>query len=105
MTCERIRSSEAEQLLWRVSARLTTQGWVASLIGAIIVFFSIGFILQLFFDADERDALGLANLPIISGSVIAFGVAMTWILKRRQHQALGWLREGRDPTSVSTARR
>ena len=66
--------------------------------GAAVVFMAIGFLLAVFFNAAERDALGARNLPVAVALVVVLGVVMTWLLNRRYRRALRWLEEGRDPT-------
>lgn len=92
-------AAEDRQLARDVSRRLWIYGWVANSIGAGVVFMSIGFLLAVFFNADERDALGQENLPVVVGSVLLLGALLTVLRKRRFERALAWLEEGRPPSS------
>ena len=97
MTCG--YETEEQRLVHRVTGRLVGLGWVANVVGAAGVFMAIGFLVAVFFDANQRDQLGRDNLPFLIAAVVLFGVALTVILKRRRAAALRWLIEGREPTA------
>jgi adenylate cyclase len=91
-------ASGDQRLARDLSRRLWIYGWIANTIGAAVVFMAIGFLLAVFFNAAERDALGRENLPVVIGSVLFLGIALTLIRDRKFSRALAWLEEGRDPT-------
>jgi adenylate cyclase len=97
MTC-RHTSSEDARLVHRTTARLVGLGWIANGVGTAVVFAAIGFLLTVFFDSEQASELGAENLPITIVAVLAFGIGMTVILKRRRRRALLWLMEEREPT-------
>ncbi len=90
--------SDATRLVRRVTKRMVALGWIANGVGTAVVFAAIGFLLTVFFDSEQANELGAENLPITVGGVVAFGIAMTVLLKRRRSAALRWLIEGREPT-------
>jgi adenylate cyclase len=90
--------SEATRLVDTVARRLTLLGWIANACGAIVVFVSIGFLIPIFFDPAQRDALGRENLPIVIAMVTLFGLVMTRVTRHARKAALAWIIEDRDPT-------
>ena len=99
-----MNAADGRRLFGLVERRLTWMGWVANSIGAGVVFIAIGFLVAVVFNAEERDELGRENLPLLVGSVLVFGAALTWIARRRRRHALGWLCEGREPTDEERRR-
>ena len=97
MTCG-TEKTEEQRLVHTVTRRMVGLGWLANSIGGAGVFMAIGFLVAVFFSADQRDELGRENLPFLIGALLLFGVAMTVLLKRRRAAALRWLIEGREPT-------
>ncbi|MGI9021330.1 MAG: HAMP domain-containing protein [Solirubrobacterales bacterium] len=85
------------RVLAAITRRLIWTGWIANIIGAGIVFVAVGFLLAVFFDADQRDALGQENLPILIGVGIPLGLLATWLMARRRAAALSWFVAARDP--------
>ncbi len=91
-------SSDEARLVHMTTKRLVGLGWIANGVGVAVVFMAIGFLLTVFFDQEQANELGAENLPITIGAAVAFGIAMTVLLKRRRSAALRWLTEGREPT-------
>ena len=90
--------SHGQRLVHATTRRLVGLGWIANAFGAATVFMAIGYVIAVFFDTTERDALGRENLVPTIVCVAAFGVVMTVLMKRRRAAALRWLIEGRAPT-------
>jgi adenylate cyclase len=93
-----VTPEERQSLVRSVARRGTWQGWVANLVGVVVVFLAIGFLIAVFFDATERDELGRKNLPFALVLVPLLGAVMTWILQRRRVAGLAWILEGREPS-------
>jgi adenylate cyclase len=99
-----MNAEEGRGLAHRMAHRMTLLGWISNGLGAAVVFTAIGFLVAVFFNTTERDALGLENLPTAIALLAALGLAMTWVMKRRRRQAWGWLSEGREPTDEERRR-
>jgi adenylate cyclase len=82
-----------EQTRWR----LARAGWFANAAGGLAVFFSIGFLIPVFSDPDERWSLGLLNAPIVLGYFLVVGLLSDWLSKRYLRSALDWIVQGRVP--------
>ena len=93
-----MNQADGRHLFRLVERRLTLLSWIANSIGAFVVFMAIGFVLAVLFNAEERDQLGRENLPLLVGTLLVFGLSLSWVAMRRRRQALGWLCEGRSPT-------
>ena len=91
---------DARRLIARISRRLDWLGLIANGLGVTVVFVAVGFLLAVFFDASERDALGRENAPFVFGGLLVFGAVAIAILKRRERRAHAWLVEGREPTDA-----
>lgn len=87
-----------QRLVHATTRRLVGLGWIANAFGAATVFMAIGYVIAVFFDTAERDALGRENLVPTIVMVVAFGIVMTAVMKRRRATALRWLIEDREPT-------
>ena len=90
--------ADRSRLVDTMSRRLWVGGWLANALGAAVVFFAIGFLLAVFFDAGDRDQLGRDNLWITIAAVVVIGLVLTWLMRRRTARTFAWLREGREPT-------
>lgn len=88
---------EANRLVSGILRRIRLVGWAAGLLGAAVVFIAIGFLIPIFYDPAERDALGRENLPLVVVTVLVGGAAITWLFGRDLNAALAWIREGREP--------
>ena len=86
-----------EQLLGEIERRLAQMGWIASGVGTVVLFITVGFLIPVFLDPDERTELALLNAPLTLAAV-AIGVPLTTrYIRRRRERVLRWLREGRAP--------
>jgi adenylate cyclase len=92
-----VTAEEGSRLVGAVARRIRLFGWAATLIGAAVVFLAIGFLIPIFYDPGERDAIGRENLPIVVALVVGLSVAGTLLLGPYLNSALAWLREGRAP--------
>ena len=90
---------ESKRLIATVSRRLDRLGWIANACGAVVVFFTVGFGVMLFFDQQLSNDTGRANLPFVVIVVTLLGVAMTRFIHRERRAALAWLAEGREPSA------
>jgi adenylate cyclase len=88
---------EATRLVSGTIRRLRLVGWAAGLIGAVVVFIAIGFLIPIFSDAGERDHLGQEALPLVAATVLVGGAVITFLFARDLRAALAWIREGRAP--------
>jgi adenylate cyclase len=81
--------------IWK---QLRREGWKSNVIGAIVAFNVIGFLIPLFLDEGERGHLALINAPVI----VAFFLVAEPIVARRSRRivdsAFAWVAEGRAPT-------
>ena len=57
-----------------IERKLVWIGWISSIVGAGVVFTAIGFLVAVFFSAEQRDRLGEDNLPLLVGSVLILGL-------------------------------
>jgi len=89
---------EPERLVQAIDRRLFWQGWIASGVGAAVVFMSIGFLLAILFDASERDELGRQNLPVALVLIGVLGAIVSRAAIRHRREALAWIVERREPT-------
>ena len=89
---------ERRDLLRAVTRRHAWLGYVANIAGTAVVFISIGFLLAVFFDQAEADALGRENLPFVVLMVVVLGSLGTWTMRRQRRIALGWVAEDREPS-------
>lgn len=90
-------AGEDRRRLDAIGWRLIWTGWVANAVGAAIVFLAVGFLLGVFYDAAQRDAVGQENLPIVIATGLLLGAAGTWLMARRRAAGLAWFAEARDP--------
>jgi adenylate cyclase len=84
-------------LIRNVETRLTWLSWVASGAGTVVVFISIGFLIPIFGDADERTDLALFNGPLVAAYLLIYGLGVQRHANRRLRRTLQWVAEGRDP--------
>ena len=95
------RSDEAEQsgaeLVRDVRRRLTRMGWIHGVAGAVVVFQSVGFLIPIFIDADERAELALLNGPLIALYVLVAGLLTMRLWQRHFDARTRWLVEEREP--------
>jgi adenylate cyclase len=92
-----VTAEQGSRLVSAVSRRLLLSGWITSVFGAAVVFVAIGFLIPIFYDPAEREALGRENLPYVGVVVVAGGLATWGLFVRELDSALGWLRQGREP--------
>jgi adenylate cyclase len=85
------------ELLQEVRRRLTRLGWIASAVGALVVFMSIGFLIPIFIDPDQSVDRALFNAPLIVVYVLVAGVLVRRVSARHAARAMAWLVEGRAP--------
>ena len=78
--------------------RLTCLSLSGGAVGAVVVFLSIGFLIPIFIDPGDRNALGLLNAPVLLAYFVVAAVVGTWFSFRRMNEALAWLTEERAPT-------
>jgi adenylate cyclase len=88
---------ETGRLVDAILRRIRLVGWAAGVMGAAVVFIAIGFLIPIFYDPAERNALGRENLPLVAVMVLVGGAAITWLFGRDLKTALAWIREGREP--------
>jgi adenylate cyclase len=89
---------DARRLVESLARRFSWLGWIAGTIGSAVVFTSIGFLIPIFFDADQRGALARENLPIVIVGVFLLGLAVMILFRRELTRAVAWITEGRPPT-------
>jgi adenylate cyclase len=87
-----------ERELGEISCRLTRIGWIVNGAGALVTFFSVGFLIPIFLDADQRDAIGLENGPLIFVTVVIVGFWLNRVAGRDRARAFGWIVGGREPS-------
>jgi adenylate cyclase len=81
----------------RVGARLRWVGWVSGAAGAFVVFLSVGFLIPIFIEAEQREELALLNGPLIAAYLLIAGVVLTKLSDRHLDRTLAWVVEGRTP--------
>jgi adenylate cyclase len=72
-------------------------GWVASVAGTLVVFFSIGFLIPVFLDSEDGFDLAVLNGPLIAAYVLIAGTVVTRLSNRHLAEALRWIGEERPP--------
>jgi adenylate cyclase len=90
--------TDSKLLLATVSRRLNRMGWIANACGATVVFFTVGFVIPLFFDQQLSNETGRANLPFVVVVIAILGFVTTKIIWRERAAALRWIVEDRQPT-------
>jgi adenylate cyclase len=85
------------ELVREILRRLGWLGWIASAIGAVIVFNSIGFLIPIFIDPDDRTPLALVNAPFVVLYFVVSGLLITRAVNRHRAKTLAWVVEGRAP--------
>ena len=80
-----------------VQRRLSWLGWIAAAAGTVVVFNSIGFLIPVFIDPDERTELGLFNAPLVLAYLIVFGFVIRRITTAHLARTLTWVTEAREP--------
>jgi adenylate cyclase len=80
-----------------VGARLSRAGWTANAVGGLVVFFTIGFLIPVFTNPDERWSLGLLNGPIVLAYFLVSGYVSRRYLHRHFERTLQWITDGRTP--------
>jgi adenylate cyclase len=94
----------AERMVDPTSRRLTRIGWLAGIISSTVVFVSIGFLIPIFFDPDQRASLGRENLPLMVVTLAVLGTVVMTVFRREYRAAVGWIVEGREPTEAEHLR-
>jgi hypothetical protein len=92
-----VEAKSGVELVKEVNCRLARLGWVSSLIGAVVVFNSVGFLIPIFLDPGERTRLALINAPLIAIYLLIYGSLVRRGLRRHVKETLRWLEEGREP--------
>src|SRR3954463_15204094 len=85
------------ELVHEVNRRLAIVGWVAGAAGSAVVFLSIGFLIPIFLDPDDRLRLGLINAPLILVYLFAIGFVIRRLTRRHLLRTTEWLVEDREP--------
>jgi len=85
------------ELVDDVRRRLTVIGWLTGAAGAVVVFNSIGFLIPIFIDPDDRVELGVFNGPLVALYVLVSGFLLMHHARRHLTKTLRWVAEGREP--------
>lgn len=93
-----VEGQSGAELVRDVNCRLARLGWVSSLIGAVVVFNSVGLLIPIFLDPGERTRLALINAPLIAIYLLIYGGVVRRGLRRHVKNTLSWLEEGRKPS-------
>jgi adenylate cyclase len=80
-----------------VQIRLSWLRWVAGAAGSVVVFNSIGFLIPIFSDADERTRLAVLNAPLVVVYLIAYGTLVRRHNNRHLASTLAWVTDEREP--------
>ena len=86
------------QLVDDIARRLARAGWLAHIVGGVVVFLAVGFLIPIFADPSEQNELALLNGPPVLVYFVLVGVAIARYLKRHMDVTLAWIAEGREPT-------
>jgi adenylate cyclase len=86
-----------EELVRQVQARTSTLGWATGILGALVVFAAIGFLIPIFVGPAELAELAVLNGPIAAAYLIAVGTVVMHLFRRRITGTLEWLTEERVP--------
>jgi adenylate cyclase len=89
--------SSGEQLARDIQRRMALKGWLTSGIGALVVCASVGLMVPIFLDSDERLSMVLLNVPIALACFVLTGIGITMVSYRYCARAFPWLIEGRAP--------
>jgi adenylate cyclase len=92
-----LEAQSGAELVHQVDCRLARLAWIASAVGAIFVFNSIGFLIPIFLDPDERTRLALTNAPAIIAYLAVFGFLIRRHTARHLRETLRWIVEDREP--------
>ena len=84
-------------LVGEVQTRLNWLRWVAGAAGTIVVFNSIGFLIPVFIDPDQRTELGLFYAPLVAAYLVVFGMVIRRHSNRHLRRTLRWVVEEREP--------
>ncbi|HWF54506.1 MAG TPA: adenylate/guanylate cyclase domain-containing protein [Solirubrobacteraceae bacterium] len=77
--------------------RLASQGWLSSIVGALVVFVAIGFFIPLFASSHDVTKLGLINAPLVVLYAAVSGFVIHRIYTRDFIAATGWIAADRAP--------
>ena len=86
------------QLIAEIVPRLLRRGLLVNAAGALVAFFSVGFLIPIFYDPAQREEIGREMAPLVIASVVIGSLVTTRLAKRDREKALGWVTEGREPT-------
>jgi adenylate cyclase len=92
------RNSPA-QIVSRAQQRLTRAIAIANAAGAWVVFQSVGFLIPVFLDPDERWRTGWINAPALVIALIVGGYVNYRLSSAYMREAVGWIAAGREPTA------
>jgi class 3 adenylate cyclase len=80
--------------------RLRRAGYIANGVGSVVVFNTIGSLIPIFLDPDQRGELGLRNGPLVAAFVIIGGMVTAPTLRRRILDAIRWVAEDREANNA-----
>jgi len=86
------------QLVDDIARRLARAGWLAHIVGGVVVFLAVGFLIPIFADPSEQNELALLNGPPVLVYFVFMGVVVARYLRRHMDVTLAWIAEGREPT-------
>jgi adenylate cyclase len=85
------------ELVRDVNRRLALLGWAAGAAGSTVVFASIGFLIPIFLDPDDRTRLALINAPLILAYLLLIGMVIRKRTRAHLVRTTRWVVEGREP--------
>jgi adenylate cyclase len=88
----------AQGQLSAISRRVYRLGWLVNVAGALVTFFSVGFMIPIFLDTDQAKELGMQSAPLTIAVVAIGGLILNKLAYRDRARALGWIAERREPT-------
>ena len=92
------------ELVKDVVGRLAVLGWTASAAGAAVVFLSIGFLIPIFIEGDDRMELALINAPMVAAYVVVVGLLIRHFGDRHNRETLAWIAEDRPASGLEHKR-
>ena len=86
--------------LGAISKRTFRLGWLVNVAGALVTFFSVGFMIPIFLDGDQAKELGLQSAPMVIAAVAIGGTILNKLAARDRARAFAWIVERREPTDA-----